>query len=82
VRDETTLHRVSDAYASSYDWHVTVRDGAFHDTEGAPTAGPPPYVVYEIMSLNGLRARFGRVVQPDTVGVCGAERMTPSRSAR
>jgi hypothetical protein len=26
---------------------VKVRDGAFHDTEGAPTAGPPPYDVYE-----------------------------------
>jgi hypothetical protein len=29
-------------------WHVTVRDGAFHDAEGAPTAGPPPYDVYEV----------------------------------
>jgi hypothetical protein len=54
VRDETTLHRVSDAYASTYDWHVTVRDGAFHDTEGAPTAGPPPYVVYEVRSLTAF----------------------------
>jgi hypothetical protein len=47
VRDAATLRRVADAYASIYDWHVTVRDGAFHDTEGAPTAGPPPYDVYE-----------------------------------
>ena len=34
--------------------HVTVRDGAFHDgafhdAEGAPTAGPPPYDVYEVI---------------------------------
>jgi hypothetical protein len=35
-----TLRRVADAYASIYDWHVAVREGAFHDTEGAPTAGP------------------------------------------
>jgi nitroimidazol reductase NimA-like FMN-containing flavoprotein (pyridoxamine 5'-phosphate oxidase superfamily) len=48
VRDAATLRRVADAYASIYDWHVTVRDGAFHDTEGAPTAGPPPYDVYEV----------------------------------
>jgi hypothetical protein len=26
----------------------TVRDGAFHNTFGAPTAGPPPYDVYRI----------------------------------
>ncbi len=25
-----------------------MRDGAFHDAEGAPTAGPPPYDVYEV----------------------------------
>jgi hypothetical protein len=48
VRDESTLQRVADAYAMTYDWHVTVRDGAFDDTEGAPTAGPPPYDVYEL----------------------------------
>ena len=48
VRDPATLQRVADAYASAYQWQVTVRDGAFHDTEGAPTAGPPPYDVYEV----------------------------------
>jgi nitroimidazol reductase NimA-like FMN-containing flavoprotein (pyridoxamine 5'-phosphate oxidase superfamily) len=48
VRDADTLRRVADVYASTYGWHVTVRDGAFHDTEGAPTAGPPPYDVYEV----------------------------------
>jgi hypothetical protein len=49
VRDAETLRHVADEYASAYDWHVTVRDGAFHDTEGAPTAGPPPYDVYEVI---------------------------------
>lgn len=48
LRDAATLQRVADTYAQVYEWHVTVRDGAFDDTEGAPTAGPPPYDVYEL----------------------------------
>lgn len=48
VRDTATLLRVADAYADVYGWRVAVRDGVFHDTEGAPTAGPPPYDVYEV----------------------------------
>jgi hypothetical protein len=48
TRDDATLRRVADAYAAVYGWHVTVRDGAFHEAEGAPTAGPPPYDVYEV----------------------------------
>jgi hypothetical protein len=48
VRDAGRLQRVANAHASTYDWHVTVRAGAFHDTEGAPTAGPPPYEVYVV----------------------------------
>jgi hypothetical protein len=47
VRGAATLRRVADASARVYGWRVTIRDGAFHDTEGAPTAGPPPYDVYE-----------------------------------
>ncbi len=47
VRDEATLQRVAAAYASKYDWPVTVRDGAF-SADGAPTAGPPPYDVYAV----------------------------------
>jgi hypothetical protein len=48
VRDDATLARVADAYASIYGWQVTVRQGAFHAAGGAPTAGPPPYDVYEV----------------------------------
>ena len=48
VRDDTTLQRVAAVYASKYHWHVTVRDGAFDAAYGAPTAGPPPYEVYEV----------------------------------
>lgn len=47
VGDEAKLRRVADAYASKYDWHVAVRDGTFY-ADGAPTAGPPPYEVYEV----------------------------------
>ncbi len=48
VTDERRLARVAEAYDAKYGWRVTVRDGAFHDAEGAPTAGPPPYDVYEV----------------------------------
>jgi nitroimidazol reductase NimA-like FMN-containing flavoprotein (pyridoxamine 5'-phosphate oxidase superfamily) len=48
VRDGARLQALADAYASKYGWHVTVRDGAFHDAEGAPTAGPPPFDVYQV----------------------------------
>ena len=50
VSDEVRLHRVAGVYASKYAWQVEVRDGAFHG-EGAPTAGPPPYEVYEIAPI-------------------------------
>ena len=49
VRDEPVLRLVADAYARRYGWEVTVREGAFHDTEGAPTVGPPPYDVYRLI---------------------------------
>jgi hypothetical protein len=48
VRDEAKLRRVADVYASKYGWHVTVRAGAFDAEYGAPTAGPPPYDLYEV----------------------------------
>jgi len=47
VSDEAKLSRVAELYASKYDWHVAIRDGAFFG-DGAPTAGPPPYEVYEV----------------------------------
>src|SRR5919199_1865148 len=48
VRDEAKLNQVAAVYASKYGWHVTVRGGAFDADYGAPTAGPPPYEVYEL----------------------------------
>jgi general stress protein 26 len=34
VSDEATLQRLADRYASKYDWHYTVRDGAFYGDGG------------------------------------------------
>ncbi|ELZ00028.1 pyridoxamine 5'-phosphate oxidase family protein [Natrialba asiatica] len=45
--DETALQDVAGAYATKYEWEVEVRDGAFY-AAGAPTAGEPPYEVYEV----------------------------------
>lgn len=47
VRDEAQVRAVAEAYATKYGWQVTVRDGVLH-ADGAPTAGPPPYDVYEV----------------------------------
>ena len=35
VGDPETLRRVAGAYASIYDWHVAVRDGAFYGLFGS-----------------------------------------------
>jgi nitroimidazol reductase NimA-like FMN-containing flavoprotein (pyridoxamine 5'-phosphate oxidase superfamily) len=48
VTDTGHLQRVADAYRDKYGWPPTVVDGAFDAPYGAPTAGPPPYEVYEI----------------------------------
>ena len=48
VADEATLQRVADAYGSTMGWPLEVRDGAVFGPN-APTAGPPPYAVYELM---------------------------------
>lgn len=36
------------AYGEIYRWQVTVRDGGVDAAGGAPTAGPPPYDVYQV----------------------------------
>jgi nitroimidazol reductase NimA-like FMN-containing flavoprotein (pyridoxamine 5'-phosphate oxidase superfamily) len=48
VTDEAKLRQIAEAYIDKYGWPVTVRDGAFDAPFGAPTAGPPPYELYEI----------------------------------
>ncbi len=48
VRDEARLRRVAERYVSKYGWRVTVREGAYFADYGAPSAGPPPYELYEV----------------------------------
>jgi len=48
VTGEAALQQVAQAYRTKYSWPVTVADGAFDAPYGAPTAGPPPYLPYEI----------------------------------
>lgn len=47
VTDEGTLKHVAEVYESKYEWPVEIRDGAF-SAEGAPTAGPPPFHIFEV----------------------------------
>ncbi len=53
VRGEARLRRVADEYAAKYGWQVTVENGALVG-DGAPTAGPPPYNVYEVIPTKVL----------------------------
>lgn len=48
VTSEAVLQRIAEAYRAKYGWPVTVTGGAFDAPYGAPTAGPPPYLPYEI----------------------------------
>ena len=63
VRDETELQRVAELYASKYGWHLRVRDGAYLADYGAPSAGPPPYELYEVQPVKvfglGTEEPFG-----------------------
>jgi nitroimidazol reductase NimA-like FMN-containing flavoprotein (pyridoxamine 5'-phosphate oxidase superfamily) len=45
VRDEAELQRIARLFS---DWGPQVRDGAFWHEFSAPSAGPPPWDVYEI----------------------------------
>jgi general stress protein 26 len=45
IRDEDELQRIAKLYD---DWGPQVRDGAFWHEFSAPSAGPPPWDVYEI----------------------------------
>lgn len=59
VTDQATLERLAAVFATA-GWAPEVRDGAFHHEYSAPSAGPPPWYLYEFT--------------PDTVfGVATAE---------
>lgn len=49
VDDRGLLEQIAAAYDSKYDWPVTITpENMFDAPYGAPTAGPPPYRVYQI----------------------------------
>ena len=48
VTSQDTLRTVAEGYRAKYDWPVTVTGDGFDAPYGAPTAGPPPYQLYEI----------------------------------
>ena len=49
VDDRGLLQQIAAAYDSKYGWPVTVTPGNMFDAPyGAPTAGPPPYRVYQV----------------------------------
>ena len=45
IRDDAELHRIAKLFD---DWGPQIRDGAFWHEYSAPSAGPPPWDVYEI----------------------------------
>jgi hypothetical protein len=47
VTDEATLQRIAERYAD-HGWAPTVREGAFFHDYSAPSAGPPPWYLYEM----------------------------------
>jgi hypothetical protein len=47
MTDEAVVRRVADAYGSAMHWPLEVRDAAVYGPN-APTAGPPPYAVWEL----------------------------------
>ena len=49
VSDPTRLQRIADVYTSQ-GWHTTVQNGVVSSDFGAPSAGPPPYEVYEVVA--------------------------------
>ncbi len=48
VRDGDTLRHVATLYAAKYGWEIRPVDGRYFADYGAPSAGPPPYELYEI----------------------------------
>jgi hypothetical protein len=52
VSDRATLERVAAAYHAKYQWPVAVVGDAFTAPFGAPSAGPPPYHLYEIAPVD------------------------------
>src|SRR5262245_31880592 len=48
VRDEAVLQRIANLYHAKYGWMITVSNGAYAAPFGAPSAGLPPYELYQV----------------------------------
>jgi Pyridoxamine 5'-phosphate oxidase len=46
MTDDDKLHRLAEVFGAN-GWAPTVRDGAFYHEYSAPSAGPPPWDLYE-----------------------------------
>jgi hypothetical protein len=64
TRDTATLEGVAAVCASVYGWHVVVSNGRFDGAAGAPTAGPPPYDVYEVTPTTAFAFPLDPTVTP------------------
>lgn len=53
VTDDATLQRIAGEYAS-HGWAPTVQDGAFTHEFSAPSAGPPPWHLYEVRPIRAF----------------------------
>ena len=76
VTDETTLRRVVAAYGSELRWPLELREGVVFGPS-APTAGPPPYAVFELVptTVYGLPGVTGT----DEQGQSTTEPVAPTR---
>jgi hypothetical protein len=54
ITDEAHMQQIAALYASKYDWHITPHNGAYDADYGAPSAGPPPYELYQIHITKGF----------------------------
>ncbi len=76
VTDETMLRRVVAAYGSELRWPLELREGVVFGPN-APTAGPPPYAVFELAptTVYGLPGVTGT----DEQGQSTTEPVAPTR---
>jgi len=70
VSDDARLQRVAEAFGSTMGWPLEVRHDAVFGPN-APTAGPPPYAVYELR-LTTVFGLPGIAGTEDGVGSAGA----------
>jgi len=63
VYDEPRLKHIAVLYASKYSWYLVVHGGAYQAEYGAPSAGSPPYELYEVRPVTvfglGMVEPFG-----------------------